>query len=82
MAVISLTIGAAAYTRVVTAVCNRNAYQSTIDGVPNPNTPQAFFKQWLIAKALDETRAYESEIAAATASANAGLDVNNTVIIT
>jgi hypothetical protein len=73
MAQITLDLGNAQQTaRVVNAVCARFGYQDTVyldvemtDGIPNPETKNAFAKRMLIEWLRRQTRDYEYDLAKA-----------------
>lgn len=82
MATITLTVPNPVVNRVTDAICTRFGYQVTIDGVPNPQSKSDFLKQQIAIWIKAQVREHEANTAAATASTNAGADVDANIVIT
>lgn len=58
MPTVTYTFSASVLTTASEAISARYGYEPLIDGLPNPETKQQFFRRWWLDKLKDEVRAH------------------------
>ena len=83
MAIVSLDLGNAAQTnRIVNAIATTFGWPALVDGLPNPETKQAFAKRMVISWIKSHVRDQEAAVASKAAFDTAAADVETNVTIT